>query len=72
MIHDYNNNVFINCPFDNSYSSNLQAIVFAVYRCGFYPLSALSEDNALVNRLSKSKNLLKNLNMVFTTYPELN
>jgi len=55
----YNDNVFINCPFDQEYSLNLQSIVFTVYRCGFYPVSALSEDNGLVNRLSKIEKLIE-------------
>lgn len=58
MIPNYNDNVFINCPFDVDYAPNLQAIVFTVYRCGFVPVSALSEDNALENRLSKIEKLV--------------
>ncbi len=58
MTSTYNDNVFINCPFDVDYTLNLQAIVFTVYRCGFIPLSALSEDNALDNRLSKIEKLV--------------
>ncbi len=55
--------LFINCPFDIDYALNLQAIIFTVYRCGFFPISALSEDNALDNRRfgykdQKSKNAL--------------
>jgi hypothetical protein len=46
MSTEYNDNVFINCPFDVDYTPNLHAIVFTVYRCGFVPLSALSEDMA--------------------------
>lgn len=49
----YDNAVFINCPFDNEYTPLFQAIVFCVYRCGFVPVSALGEDNALDNRLQK-------------------
>ncbi|MCW3110460.1 MAG: hypothetical protein JWQ09_4966 [Segetibacter sp.] len=59
MEETYKDHVFINCPFDTEYSLNLQAIVFTVYGCGFYPVSALSEDNALVNRLSKIENLIE-------------
>ncbi len=58
MIPNYDNNVFINCPFDIYYALNLQAIIFTVYRCGFFPISALSEDNALDNRLSKIEKLV--------------
>lgn len=31
----------------------MQAAVFAVYRCGFYPKSALEQDNGVANRLDK-------------------
>ena len=55
----YNDLVFINCPFDTEYQPNLEAIVFAIYRCGFYPLSALNEDNALDNRLTKILSLIE-------------
>ena len=56
----YNNNVFINCPFDALYSKNFHAIVFTVYSCSFKPLSALSEDNGTDNRLQKIQNLIEN------------
>lgn len=48
------NNVFINCPFDDdAYTPIFQAIIFCIYRCGFIPVTALIEDNALDNRLQK-------------------
>ncbi len=50
---EYDNAVFINCPFDEEYTPLFHAIIFTVYRCGFLPVSALGEDNALENRLSK-------------------
>lgn len=54
----YNNSVFINCPFDDGFRDLLYAIVFTVYKCGFIPRSALEEDNALENRLSKIENII--------------
>jgi hypothetical protein len=60
MHENYNNNVFINCPFDNEFTLNLHAIIFTVYHCGFFPNSALSDDNALDNRLSKIEKLVEN------------
>lgn len=60
MDDNYNNNVFINCPFDQDFALKLQSIVFTVYRCGFFPISALSEDNALNNRLNKIETLVEN------------
>lgn len=49
----YNGSVFINCPFDETYRPLLRAIIYTVYRCGFVPVSALSSDNALENRIDK-------------------
>ncbi len=43
----YNDFVFINCPFDDQYTSILRAIVYTVYRCGFFPKLALTEDDGL-------------------------
>ena len=55
----YNDRVFINCPFDDTYLLLLRAIVFTVYRCGFYPTSAMSEDNALDNRIDKIARIIE-------------
>jgi hypothetical protein len=37
----YDQNVFINCPFDGEYEPLLRALVFSVQFCGFNPRSAL-------------------------------
>jgi hypothetical protein len=37
----YDENVFINCPFDGEYEALFQALVFSVQLCGFVPRSAL-------------------------------
>ncbi|HXB09644.1 MAG TPA: hypothetical protein VNW04_21105 [Puia sp.] len=50
---DYNDSVFINCPFDEQYVPMLRAIVYTVYRCGFFPKTALDEDDGSDNRLTK-------------------
>lgn len=49
----YNDSVFINCPFDDDYKPILRAIVYAIYCCGFYPQSALDEDDGTDLRLLK-------------------
>lgn len=49
----YNDSIFVNCPFDAEYSPIFRAIIFVIYRCGFWPKSALEEDNALDYRLDK-------------------
>jgi hypothetical protein len=59
MIKSFSNSVFINCPFDDGYKDILYAIIFAVYKCGFAPRSALEEDNALNNRLSKIETIIE-------------
>jgi len=56
----YNDSIFINCPFDQPYIPILRALVFAIYRCGFVPKSALVEDNALDNRLDKIERSIEN------------
>lgn len=55
---NYENSVFINCPFDETYTPILRAIIFAVYRCGFVPRSALEADNGLQNRLHKIQSVI--------------
>jgi len=50
---DYNENVFINCPFDTEYKPLLNAIVFAVFDCGFIARCALEEEDASQIRLEK-------------------
>ena len=49
----YNDNVFLNCPFDNEDMSLLNAIIYTIYRCGFIPQSALGEDDGTDIRLDK-------------------
>jgi hypothetical protein len=49
----YDNSVFINCPFDSAYRPLFEAVVFAVYDCGFYPRSALEIDDSSEVRIEK-------------------
>ncbi len=49
----YNDNVFINCPFDANYKPLFDAMVFAVHDCGFIPRCALEEDDASEVRIDK-------------------
>ena len=58
----YNDSVFINCPFDEDYKPILRAIVYAIYRCGFYPQTALDEDDSTELRLLK---IIRKMNMPF-------
>jgi hypothetical protein len=49
----YRFNVFINCPFDPNYKLLFDAIVFAVYDCGFIGRCALEEDDGSQIRVQK-------------------
>jgi hypothetical protein len=49
----YNDNVFINCPFDITYKLLFDAIVFGVYDCGFVARCALEEDDGSQIRVQK-------------------
>lgn len=49
----FEQNVFINCPFDDLYTPLFDAIVFAVHEIGFRPRCALEASNALQVRLEK-------------------
>ncbi|RLA58378.1 MAG: hypothetical protein DRR04_11085 [Gammaproteobacteria bacterium] len=50
--------VFINCPFDVDYEQIRNAIVFAVYDCGFIPRCALEENNAGNIRFDKIQKII--------------
>ena len=54
----YNDNVFINCPFDSAYQKLFDAMVFAVHDCGFIPRCALEEDDASEVRIDKIYNII--------------
>lgn len=57
---NYEDQIFINCPFDEKYFPIFRAVIFAVYRCGFYPNTALNFKNSLVNRLNKIEKSIEN------------
>lgn len=50
---DYAESVFINCPFDGDYQALLEALVFAVYDCGFVARSAQEIDDGGQVRIEK-------------------
>lgn len=41
----YNDNVFINCPYDPDYARTFEALIFAVYALGFLPRAAREVDD---------------------------
>ena len=55
----YNQNVFINCPFDAQYAPIFEAIVFAVADCGFRPVCARERMNSGQVRIDKIIELIR-------------
>ncbi len=49
----YEYNVFINCPFDRPYKRIFDAVVFAVFDCGFIPRTTLEITNTVEVRVDK-------------------
>jgi len=54
----YNENVFVNCPFDPEYQRLFEALVFAVLDCGFVPRCALEIDDASQVRIEKIMDII--------------
>ena len=50
---EYQDNVFINCPFDKKYQPLFRAIVFTIQHCGFAARCALEEDSTGDIRINK-------------------
>ena len=48
---NYNDNVFINCPFDGQYLNMFRACTFVILDAGFVPRCSLEIDNAMQFRL---------------------
>jgi hypothetical protein len=49
----YEDNVFINCPFDDEYKAIFDAVIFAVHDAGFVARCALEISDAAQNRFDK-------------------
>lgn len=58
MTSGYTSNVFLNCPFDDQYLPIRNAIVFAVFDCGFVPRCALEIDDSGEVRFDKIQRLI--------------
>jgi len=54
----YSSNVFINCPFDDDYLEIRNALIFAIFDCGFVPRCALEEDDCGAVRFEKIKKII--------------
>lgn len=55
----YNDNVFINCPFDSDYKMLFDAMIFAVHDCGFIARCALEAGDASQVRIDKIYNIIE-------------
>lgn len=55
---EYDRNVFVNCPFDSAYRPLFEAVVFAVYDCGFYPRCALEAEDSSQVRIQKITSII--------------
>jgi hypothetical protein len=51
--------VFINCPFDNEYKPLFEAILFAIYLCGFRPRCSKEEDDGGNVRIEKINRIIR-------------
>lgn len=57
----YNDNVFVNCPFfDTDYKPLFNAMVFAIFDCGFIARCALEEADASQIRIEKIYDIIAN------------
>lgn len=54
----YDNNVFINCPYDNEYRSLLRPLLFTILFHGYEPRIALGNSDSGTLRLEKIKELI--------------
>lgn len=50
---NYNDCVFINCPFDDKYEELFRALIFTISDCGFIPRCTLEEKNSSQVRIEK-------------------
>lgn len=55
----YDNSIFVNCPFDPAYRPLFEAVLFAIYDCGFYPRCALEVDDSSQVRIEKITRIIE-------------
>ncbi len=58
-----NKNIFINCPFDDSYTDLFEAILFAIYFCGCKPRCAMEIDDGSQIRLEKIFSIIRDCDL---------
>lgn len=57
--HEYAQNVFVNCPFDDDYQPIFKALVFATFECGLRPRCALEIYDAGEVRIEKIARIIR-------------
>lgn len=55
----YEDNVFVNCPFDSDYDPFFYGILFTIHDCGFVGRSALEIDDGGEARIEKIYGLIR-------------
>ena len=55
----YSNSVFLNVPFDRTYKRLFEAVVFAIYDCGFIARCALEDEDSSTPRVHKIYELIE-------------
>lgn len=55
---DFENNVFINCPFDDDYRQLLLSVIFTIKYLGYTPRLSLESSDASVTRIDKIVGLI--------------
>jgi len=58
--HEYESNVYINCPFDENYTDIFRAIIFVVFDCGYIPRCTLELEDASVVRIDNITRIISN------------
>ena len=53
MSHDFDKNVFVNCPFDDDFRQLLLGVVFTIYYFGFKPRLSLERADSAENIIDK-------------------
>jgi hypothetical protein len=56
---NYAINVFVNYPFDGTYTPLMEALVFAIHDCGYVARSALEAEDSAVVRIDKIAKIIK-------------
>jgi hypothetical protein len=59
MSHDFDTNVFVNCPFDDDFRQLLLGVVFTIVYFGYKPRLSLERADSAENRIDKITDLIK-------------